>query len=136
MRQSPAAPPSLTSRDSAALQVWHLGMYRDPKTLAPVSYYNKFPSDVSCSKAYVLDPMLATGGTAVAALATVKEWGCANVSLVCLLASPEGIRAVHAEHPDVNIFVAHVDERINEKGYILPGLGDAGDRIFSTEKPH
>jgi uracil phosphoribosyltransferase len=85
---------------------------------------------------YVLDPMLATGGTAVAALATVKEWGCSNVSLVCLLASPEGIRAVEAEHPGVNIYVCHVDERINEKGYILPGLGDAGDRIFCTEKPH
>jgi uracil phosphoribosyltransferase len=117
-------------------QVWHLGMYRDPKTLAPVSYYNKFPQEVTCTKAYVLDPMLATGGTAVAALATVKEWGCANVSLVCLLASPEGIRAVEAEHPGVSIYVCHVDERINEKGYILPGLGDAGDRIFCTEKKH
>jgi uracil phosphoribosyltransferase len=111
-------------------------MYRDPKTLAPVSYYNKFPQEVTCSKAYVLDPMLATGGTAVAALSTVKEWGCSNVSLVCLLASPEGIKAVEAEHPDVKIYLAHVDERLNEKGYILPGLGDAGDRIFSTEKSH
>ena len=115
-----------------AAKVGHVGLYRDPETLKPVEYYCKLPSDVSERTFIVVDPMLATGGSASAALSLLKEKGAKNIILMCLVAAPEGIRCVNEEHPDVPLYVAAVDERLNDKGYIVPGLGDAGDRIFGT----
>ena len=115
-----------------AAKVGHIGLYRDPETLKPVEYYCKLPSDVSERTFIVVDPMLATGGSASAALSLLKEKGAKNIILMCLVAAPEGIRCVNEEHPDVPLYVAAVDERLNDKGYIVPGLGDAGDRIFGT----
>ena len=114
-------------------KVGHIGLYRDPETLAPVEYYCKMPSDISERDVIVLDPMLATGGSAVAAIQFLKNYGCHNIKLMNVLAAPEGIRAVREAHPDVDIYVARVDERLNDHGYIVPGLGDAGDRIFGTK---
>lgn len=116
-----------------AAKVGHIGLYRDPETLSPVDYYCKLPSDVSERDIIIVDPMLATGGSAVAGIDVVKRAGCKNVKLVNLIAAPEGIAVVQKAHPDVDIFVAHVDERLNDHGYIVPGLGDAGDRLFGTK---
>lgn len=115
-----------------AARVGHIGLYRDPKTLKPVEYYCKLPPDVAERTLIVVDPMLATGGSSAAALTMLKEHGAKTMVLMCLVSAPEGIRVVNAAHPDVPIYVAAIDERLNEHGYIVPGLGDAGDRIFGT----
>jgi len=115
-----------------AAKVGHVGLYRDPETLLPVEYYCKLPSDIAERDLIVIDPMLATGGSASAAIMFLKDRGAKNIKLMCLIAAPEGINAVQNAHPDVDIFVAAVDERLNEHGYIVPGLGDAGDRLFGT----
>jgi len=115
-----------------AARVGHVGMYRDPETLKPVEYYCKLPSDVAERQLIMVDPMLATGGSASAALTLLKEKGARSIVLMCLVAAPEGVRLVNEEHPDIPIYVAAVDERLNDHGYIVPGLGDAGDRIFGT----
>ncbi|MEM9596736.1 MAG: uracil phosphoribosyltransferase [Acidobacteriota bacterium] len=114
-------------------RVGHIGLQRDPKTLEAVEYYNKLPDGIEERDVLLLDPMLATGNTAIAAVSRVLEAGPRTVKFVCMLAAPEGIEALHAAHPDVPIYTAAVDERLNEKGYILPGLGDAGDRIYGTK---
>lgn len=116
-----------------AAKVGHIGLYRDPETLKPVEYYCKLPADIQEREVIITDPMLATGGSACGAIKLLKEKGAVNIRLMCLIAAPEGIEAVHSEHPDVDIYVAHVDERLNDHGYIVPGLGDAGDRIFGTK---
>jgi uracil phosphoribosyltransferase len=113
-------------------EVWHIGIYRDEKTLRPVQYYNKLPTDPTVSVCLILDPMLATGGSATATIDVLKKWGVKKIKFVGLIGSPEGIRAVHAAHPEIPIHLAAIDERLNEIGYILPGLGDAGDRQFGT----
>ena len=115
-----------------AARVGHIGLYRDPKTLKPVEYYCKLPPDVAERTLIVVDPMLATGGSSSAALTLLKEKGAKSMILMCLVAAPDGIRVVNHDHPDVPIYVASVDDHLNEKGYIVPGLGDAGDRIFGT----
>ena len=115
-----------------AARVGHVGMYRDPKTLKPVEYYCKLPKDVAERTLIVTDPMLATGGSSAAALTLLKEKGAKSITLMCLVAAPEGIRVVNKEHPDVPVYVAAIDDHLNDKGYIVPGLGDAGDRIFGT----
>lgn len=114
-------------------KVGHIGLYRDPDTLQPVEYYCKLPADSEHRYLYVLDPMLATGGSASAAISFIKQRNCTNISLVSIIAAPEGIERVQKEHPDVNIYVAACDEKLNEHGYIVPGLGDAGDRLFGTK---
>ncbi|HWQ42512.1 MAG TPA: uracil phosphoribosyltransferase [Desulfosporosinus sp.] len=116
-----------------AAKVGHVGLYRDPETLLPVEYYCKLPSDIAERDLIVIDPMLATGGSASAAIRFLKDRGAKNIKLMCLIAAPEGVLAVQKAHPDVDIFVAAVDERLNEHGYIVPGLGDAGDRLFGTK---
>lgn len=113
-------------------EVWHIGLYRDEKTLKPVAYYNKLPIEPTVSVCLVLDPMLATGGSAVATVDILKKWGVKKIKFVGILAAPEGIERLHNAHPDVPIHIAAIDERLNEHGYILPGLGDAGDRQFGT----
>ena len=115
-----------------AARVGHVGLYRDPETLKPVEYYCKLPGDVKERTLIVVDPMLATGGSSSAALTLLKEKGAQSMVLMCLVAAPEGIKVIEQDHPDVPIYVAAVDERLNDKGYIVPGLGDAGDRIFGT----
>jgi uracil phosphoribosyltransferase len=110
----------------------HLGLRRDEETLEPVPYYQKLPPDIADTEVLLIDPMLATGGSAVAAIEYLKKAGVKSMKFVCLVAAPEGIEAVHAIHPDIPIYTAAVDRQLNEKGYILPGLGDAGDRIFGT----
>ena len=114
-------------------KVGHIGLYRDPETLAPVEYYCKMPHDIAERDVIVLDPMLATGGSAVAAIQFLKNYECRSIKLMNILAAPEGIQAVRTAHPDVDIYVAAVDEKLNDHGYIVPGLGDAGDRIFGTK---
>ena len=114
-------------------KVGHVGLFRDPETLEPVKYYCKMPSDIAERDVIILDPMLATGGSASAAITFVKEYGVKNIKLMNILAAPEGIDRVRRDHPDVEIYVAAVDEKLNEHGYIVPGLGDAGDRIFGTK---
>lgn len=114
-------------------RVGHVGLYRDPKTLQAVEYYFKVPSEMSDRAAVVVDPMLATGNSAVAAVAKIKETSPASIKFVCLLAAPEGIETFHKAHPDVPIYTASIDSHLNEKGYIVPGLGDAGDRIYGTK---
>jgi uracil phosphoribosyltransferase len=113
-------------------QVWHLGLFRDERTLRPVEYYNKLPNSATVDLCLILDPMLATGGSATAAIEVLKRWGAVRIKLVNLIAAPEGVRAVTEAHPDVEIHCAAVDRQLNERGYILPGLGDAGDRQFGT----
>jgi uracil phosphoribosyltransferase len=113
-------------------QVWHLGLFRDEKTLRPVEYYNKLPDSASVDLCLILDPMLATGGSAVAAVDVLKRWGAVRIKLVNLIVAPEGVDLVTKAHPDVEIYCAAVDRQLNEHGYILPGLGDAGDRQFGT----
>ncbi|MBO2516434.1 MAG: uracil phosphoribosyltransferase [Clostridiales bacterium] len=114
-------------------KVGHIGLYRDPQTLEPVEYYCKLPEDAEHRQLIVVDPMLATGGSASAAISFIKERGCNNICLVNLIAAPEGIAAVQKAHPDVDIYVAALDEKLNDHGYIIPGLGDAGDRLFGTK---
>ncbi|QQY79187.1 uracil phosphoribosyltransferase [Keratinibaculum paraultunense] len=116
-----------------AAKVGHIGLYRDPETLKPVEYYCKLPYDIEERELILLDPMLATGGSATAAIDFLKEKGCNSIKLVCLIAAPEGIDAVQKAHPDVDIYVASIDEKLNEDAYIVPGLGDAGDRLFGTK---
>lgn len=116
-----------------AARIGHIGLYRDPETLQPVEYYCKLPADSESRELLVLDPMLATGGSASAAITFIKQRGCHHIRLVNLIAAPEGIERVQKDHPDVNIYVAACDEKLNEHGYIVPGLGDAGDRLFGTK---
>ena len=113
-------------------QVWHIGLFRDERTLRPISYYNKLPSSATVQVCLVLDPMLATGGSATETVDILKKWGAKRIKYVGIIAAPEGVRALSSAHPDVPIHVAALDERLNEKGYIVPGLGDAGDRQFGT----
>jgi len=113
-------------------EVWHIGLYRDEKTLKPVQYYNKLPIEPTVSVCIILDPMLATGGSAVASTDIVKTWGVKKIKFVGLIGAPEGINAMQEKHPDVSVYLAAIDDRLNEHGYILPGLGDAGDRQFGT----
>ena len=115
-----------------AAKIGHIGLYRDPETLQPVEYYCKMPSDIADRTMLVVDPMLATGGSAAAAITMLKEKGAQKLILMCLVAAPEGVKLINDEHPDVPVYVAAVDEKLNEHGYIVPGLGDAGDRIFGT----
>ena len=116
-----------------AAKVGHIGLYRDEKTLKPVEYFCKLPEDIAEREVIVVDPMLATGGSSVDALTLLKKRGAKNLRLVCLIAAPEGIEFVQKEHSDVDIYVASIDEKLNENGYIVPGLGDAGDRLFGTK---
>lgn len=113
-------------------EIWHLGYYRNEQTLEPVAYYKKLPASAPVDAALVLDPMLATGGSSSAALAAVKEWGVKRIKLLSIIAAPEGIERIQREHPDVMIYVCAIDSHLNEEGFIVPGLGDAGDRIFNT----
>ena len=118
-------------------QVWHLGLFRDERTLRPVEYYNKLPDEATVDLCLILDPMLATGGSATAAIEVLKRWGAVKpvrIKLVNLIAAPEGVQAVSEAHPDVEMYCAALDRQLNDKGYILPGLGDAGDRQFGTGK--
>lgn len=114
-------------------RVGHIGLYRDPEQLIPVEYYLKFPDDLATRQVIILDPMLATGHSAVAAIGRVKDEDVADIKFLCLVASPEGIATVHEAYPDVQIYTAAIDRELNEQGYILPGIGDAGDRIFGTK---
>lgn len=116
-----------------AAKVGHIGLYRDPETLKPVEYYCKLPSDATERDIIIVDPMLATGGSASGAIQLLKDRGVKNIKLVCLIAAPEGVEAVQKAHPDVDIFVCAVDKCLNDHGYIVPGLGDAGDRLFGTK---
>lgn len=118
---------------SPSARVGHIGLYRDHDTLEPIEYYLKLPEDVSERPVVLLDPMLATGNSANAAIARLKQAGAQDIRFLCLLAAPEGVQAIHEQHPDVRIFTAAVDERLNENGYIVPGLGDAGDRLYGTK---
>ena len=113
-------------------EVWHIGLYRDERTLKPVQYYNKLPVEPTVSVCLILDPMLATGGSAVATVDLLKKWGVKKIKFVGIIGAPEGIAALHGSHPDVPIHLAAIDEKLNDVGYILPGLGDAGDRQFGT----
>ncbi|MEO1644721.1 MAG: uracil phosphoribosyltransferase [Chloroflexota bacterium] len=115
-----------------SVQVWHIGLFRDEETLRPVEYYNKLPDQPSVQLCLVLDPMLATGGSAIATIDILKKWGASRIKFVGLLGAPEGVEALHKAHPDVPIHLAHLDEKLNDIGYIVPGLGDAGDRMYGT----
>ena len=114
-------------------KVGHIGLYRDPNTLEPVEYYCKMPNDIAERDVIILDPMLATGGSATAAIQFLKNYGVKHIKLMNIIAAPEGVERVHKDHPDVDIYCAAVDEQLNDRGYIVPGLGDAGDRIFGTK---
>lgn len=116
-----------------AAKVGHIGLYRDPDTLEPVEYYCKLPEDCSQREVFVVDPMLATGGSSSAAIRMLKERGCRNIHFMCIIAAPEGVERMKKDHPDVDLYIGALDERLNEHGYIVPGLGDAGDRIFGTK---
>ena len=116
-----------------AAKVGHIGLYRDPNTLEPVEYYCKLPEDCEEREILLVDPMLATGGSASAAIRFLKRRGCKHIKFLCLIAAPEGTSRIQADHPDVNIYVAAMDEKLNDHGYIIPGLGDAGDRLFGTK---
>ena len=115
------------------VKVGHIGLFRDPQTLEPVKYYFKMPPDISERDVIIVDPMLATGGSASAAVQFMKEVGCKHIKLMCIIGAPEGVAVMQKEHPDVDIYVAALDDHLNEHGYIVPGLGDAGDRIFGTK---
>lgn len=121
------------SRLIPTARVGHIGIYREHDTLQPVGYYAKLPADIAEREAMILDPMLATGGSAVAAIETLKKHGCRNIKVMAIISAPEGIKKVHDTHPDVDIYTGAVDSHLNEKGYIVPGLGDAGDRLFGTK---
>ncbi|MDE6015445.1 MAG: uracil phosphoribosyltransferase [Acetatifactor sp.] len=114
-------------------KVGHIGLYRDPETLKPVEYYCKLPADCAEREVFVVDPMLATGGSSAAAIQMLKDKGCRNIRFLCIIAAPEGIKAMQDAHPDVDLYVGALDEKLNDHGYIIPGLGDAGDRIFGTK---
>lgn len=114
-------------------RIGHIGIFRDEETLQPVEYFAKFPEELDQRDIFIVDPMLATGGSAIAAINSIKKRGAKNIKLVCLVGAPEGVKAVNEAHPDVTIYLASLDEKLNEKGYIVPGLGDAGDRIFGTK---
>ncbi len=114
-------------------KVGHIGLYRDPETLKPIEYYCKLPEDCAEREVFVVDPMLATGGSSTAAITMLKEHGCRNIHFMCIIAAPEGVKTMQEEHPDVDIYIAAMDDHLNEHGYIVPGLGDAGDRIFGTK---
>ena len=114
-------------------KVGHIGLYRDPDTLEPVEYYCKMPNDIAEREVIILDPMLATGGSSVAAIRMLKEKGCKKIHFLCIIAAPEGVKAMQEAHPDVDVYIGALDEHLNEHGYIVPGLGDAGDRIFGTK---
>ena len=116
-----------------AAKVGHIGLYRDPETLAPIEYYCKLPADIEERDVFVVDPMLATGGSAVDAINQLKKHGCQNIRFLCIIAAPEGLKALTEAHPDVDVYVGALDDHLNENGYIVPGLGDAGDRIFGTK---
>jgi len=116
-----------------AAKVGHIGIYRDPETALPVEYYCKLPTDIKEREVLVLDPMLATGGSASAAIQFIKNYGVTNIKFLCIIAAPEGMKKLRKEHPDVEVFCAALDERLNDHFYIIPGLGDAGDRIFGTK---
>ncbi len=116
-----------------AAKVGHIGLYRDPATLEPVEYYCKLPADCAERDVFVVDPMLATGGSAVAAIQMLKDKGCKNIHFMCIIAAPEGLEKMQEEHPDVDVYIGAMDEKLNDHGYIVPGLGDAGDRIFGTK---
>lgn len=116
-----------------AARIGHIGLYRDPETLMPVEYYCKLPKDCAERDVFVVDPMLATGGSAIAAIQMLKEKGCKKIRFMCILAAPEGVKAMQEAHPDVDMYVGALDEKLNDHGYIVPGLGDAGDRIFGTK---
>lgn len=115
------------------VKVGHIGLFRDPQTLEPVKYYFKMPPDIAERDVIIVDPMLATGGSASAAVKFMKEVGCKHIKLMCIIGAPEGVQVMQTEHPDVDIYVAALDDHLNEHGYIVPGLGDAGDRIFGTK---
>lgn len=117
-------------------RIGHIGLYRDPKTLEPIEYYIKLPEHTQNRDVIVVDPMLATGNSAIAAVKEIKARSPKSIKFLCLLASPEGIAAFHEEHPDVTIFTAAIDQKLNDKGYIIPGLGDAGDRLYGTKLEH
>ncbi len=114
-------------------KVGHVGLYRDPESHMPVEYYCKLPTDIEKRRTFVVDPMLATGGSAIAAIDFIKKRGCRNIAFMCLLAAPEGIEALQKAHPDIDIYIACKDDRLDEHAYILPGLGDAGDRLYGTK---
>ena len=116
-----------------AAKVGHIGLYRDPETLEPVEYYCKLPEDCCQREVFVVDPMLATGGSSSAAIQMLKDRGCRSIHFMCIIAAPEGLERMRRDHPDVDIYIGAMDERLNEHGYIVPGLGDAGDRIFGTK---
>ncbi|MGG0276233.1 uracil phosphoribosyltransferase [Bacillus rhizoplanae] len=116
-----------------AAKVGHIGLYRDPETLQPVEYYVKLPTDVEERDFIVLDPMLATGGSASEAITSLKKRGAKHIKLMCIVGAPEGVKVIQEDHPDVDIYVAALDEKLNEHGYVVPGLGDAGDRLFGTK---
>ncbi|WP_291634578.1 uracil phosphoribosyltransferase [Clostridium sp.] len=116
-----------------AAKVGHIGMYRNEETLQPVEYFCKLPQDINERDVIITDPMIATGGSAMDAISALKKRGAINIKIMCLIAAPEGIKAIQDAHPDVDIYVASIDERLNEHGYIVPGLGDAGDRLFGTK---
>ncbi|MFD0714896.1 uracil phosphoribosyltransferase [Paenibacillus sp. GCM10027626] len=114
-------------------KVGHIGLFRDPETLKPTEYYVNLPTDATERLLIVIDPMLATGGSAIAAVQTLKQRGCTQIKLMCLIAAPEGVKAFQEAHPDIDIYIAALDERLNDHGYIVPGLGDAGDRMYGTK---
>ncbi|MDE5977489.1 MAG: uracil phosphoribosyltransferase [Turicibacter sp.] len=114
-------------------RIGHIGIFRDEETLQPVEYFAKFPEELDQRDIFIVDPMLATGGSAIAAINSVKQRGAKSIKLVCLVGAPEGVKAINEAHPDVTVYLASLDEKLNEKGYIVPGLGDAGDRIFGTK---
>lgn len=116
-----------------AAKIGHIGLYRDPETLEPVEYYCKLPADCAEREVFVVDPMLATGGSSSAAIRMLKEKGCRNIRFMCIIAAPEGLDRMRKDHPDVDLYVGALDEKLNDHGYIVPGLGDAGDRIFGTK---
>ncbi|WP_230397810.1 uracil phosphoribosyltransferase [Novisyntrophococcus fermenticellae] len=116
-----------------AAKVGHIGLYRDPETLEPVEYYCKLPSDIASREVFVTDPMLATGGSASAAITMLKDKGAKKIHFMCIIAAPEGVKKMQTIHPDVDIYIGALDEHLNDHGYIVPGLGDAGDRIFGTK---
>jgi uracil phosphoribosyltransferase len=116
-----------------AAKVGHIGLYRDPETLEPVEYYCKLPSDIAHREVFVTDPMLATGGSATAAISMLKEHGARKIHFMCIIAAPEGVKKMQEIHPDVDMYIGALDQGLNENGYIIPGLGDAGDRIFGTK---
>ena len=116
-----------------AAKIGHIGLYRDPETLKPVEYYCKLPADCAEREVFVVDPMLATGGSSIAAIQLLKDKGCKSIRLLCIIAAPEGVKAMQEAHPDVDIYIGALDQKLNDHGYIVPGLGDAGDRIFGTK---